>query len=336
MKYNDISSANLISIIIPVYNSEKYLQNCINSILKQSYKNFEIILINDGSKDQSSAICLDYCNKNKRINYYSKVNEGVSSARNLGISKACGEYLTFIDSDDYIEKDHLLNFIKFSSAYDWVMQGMRYTTHTGGSVTNYLREELSTEKVIHSEEKNIIIDNLPDIPAFPWVVNKLYKSSIIKNNHLTFKYNISSNEDRIFNLEYSYYISSYIMLPSVTYNYVKNNTSLTHSYISPQKFISTSDELNLLTKKYDFPIAIYLYISRCSLRYYIHALGLCLIISLKKLTFLQRIKIILKILKKITLTDIFKRYKFRAITMCFLEFFIYVNRYFIKKFLSNK
>ena len=93
----------LVSIIVPVYNAERYLHRCIDSVLAQTYTNFELLLINDGSKDNSGEICDKYAVKDSRIRVFHKENGGVSSARNMGIDEAKGEWLSFIDSDDWIE-----------------------------------------------------------------------------------------------------------------------------------------------------------------------------------------------------------------------------------------
>ena len=97
----------LISIIIPVYNSEKYLQRCIDSIKSQTYNNIEILLIDDGSTDNSLQICNENALKDSRINVIHKKNTGVSDTRNIGIAKSKGKYVSFIDSDDYIEKNYI-------------------------------------------------------------------------------------------------------------------------------------------------------------------------------------------------------------------------------------
>lgn len=94
-----------LSIIIPIYNTSKFLDQCLNSINNQKYNNYEIILVNDGSTDNSEQICLEFCEKNDRFKYYKKTNGGSSSARNFGLSKATGDFISFIDSDDYIEND---------------------------------------------------------------------------------------------------------------------------------------------------------------------------------------------------------------------------------------
>ena len=99
--------ADLISVIVPIYNVENYIRQCLDSILSQSYENFECLLINDGSTDASASICREYVAKDARFRYFEKENGGVSSARNLGIERSGGAYVTFIDSDDWVEFDYL-------------------------------------------------------------------------------------------------------------------------------------------------------------------------------------------------------------------------------------
>ena len=94
---------NLITIVVPIYNSSKYLSRCINSIINQTYQNLEIILVNDGSTDNSLDICNEYANKDNRIKVIHKDNSGAAASRNVGINHAMGNYIAFVDSDDYIE-----------------------------------------------------------------------------------------------------------------------------------------------------------------------------------------------------------------------------------------
>ena len=97
----------LISIVIPIYNVEKYIEKCLDSVIKQTYKNIEIILVDDGSPDNCGKICDSYANNDKRIQVIHKENGGLSDARNVGIERANGKYITFVDSDDYIELDYI-------------------------------------------------------------------------------------------------------------------------------------------------------------------------------------------------------------------------------------
>lgn len=94
---------DLISVIVPIYNVQDYLDKCINSIINQTYTNLEVILVNDGSTDDSEKICLNYMKNDGRIKYYKKINGGLADARNFGLEHATGKYIAFVDSDDYIE-----------------------------------------------------------------------------------------------------------------------------------------------------------------------------------------------------------------------------------------
>lgn len=111
------------SIIVPVYNAESTLQRCVDSILAQTFEDFELILINDGSKDQSGDICDEYAAKDSRVKTVHKTNGGVSSARNAGLRIAQGEYIAFIDSDDYIDNDYLLGFKHYDA--DLIISGAK-------------------------------------------------------------------------------------------------------------------------------------------------------------------------------------------------------------------
>jgi glycosyltransferase involved in cell wall biosynthesis len=109
--------SDLISIVVPVYNVESYLEKCIDSILNQSYSNFELILVNDGSTDNSGKICSDFEKKDSRIKVINKDNGGLSDARNHGIDIASGRYITFIDSDDFVEVDYIFYLYNLLKKY---------------------------------------------------------------------------------------------------------------------------------------------------------------------------------------------------------------------------
>ena len=107
-----------VSVIVPVFNVEKYLRQCLDSILQQTYQNLEIIIINDGSTDGSDAICREYAGKDSRISYFAKENTGISDTRNVGIRQATGEYVTFVDSDDWVEHTYVEELHDKLKAYD--------------------------------------------------------------------------------------------------------------------------------------------------------------------------------------------------------------------------
>ena len=121
----------VFSVIIPVYKVEKYISRCIESVLKQSFSDFELLLVNDGSPDKSGIICDEYAKKDQRIKVFHKENGGVSSARNIGIKNACGKYIVFIDSDDEVERNYLECMNGYES--DFVIAGVKEIDVHGGS-----------------------------------------------------------------------------------------------------------------------------------------------------------------------------------------------------------
>lgn len=144
----------LISIIVPVYNVEKYLKRCLNSILAQTYSNIEILLIDDGSTDQSGQICDDFAKLDSRIHVLHKVNGGVSTARNLGIKQAKGEYVTFVDSDDYVDEDlisYLYGLIQYANTKMSVCVNRLYnekTRNLQSSINDGKKEVLTVHESI--------------------------------------------------------------------------------------------------------------------------------------------------------------------------------------------
>ena len=172
----------LISIIVPIFNTEKYLHQCLNSILSQSYENFECLLINDGSTDASASICREYVAKDARFRYFEKENGGVSSARNLGIERSGGAYITFIDSDDWVEFDYLEVLysaiiqetadISVSSYRTYEMSKNRWLFHAFERVKHqkvFSRQELMNQLVF--------LDNIDG--SFRFVSCKLVRKSIL-------------------------------------------------------------------------------------------------------------------------------------------------------------
>ena len=184
----------MISIIVPIYNAERYLYRCFDSILHQKFVDFELLLINDGSKDNSSAICYEYAKCDNRIHVFHKENGGVSSARNWGLDKAIGEYIMFVDSDDYMLPGMLevmLSTLESKKA-DLVVCG---TTETGGG---YWRPIADVDYSINQLKENFVSLLHTELLSPPW--NKIYKKEIIGSNR--FCEDISFGEDLLFNIQY--------------------------------------------------------------------------------------------------------------------------------------
>ncbi|WP_181884504.1 glycosyltransferase family 2 protein [Neobacillus piezotolerans] len=206
-----------VSIIIPVFNVEKYLKKCIDSVIKQSYKEIEIILVNDGSTDASGEICDEYALKDRRIIVIHKKNEGVSSARNTGLEISSGQYIMFIDSDDYIDLkmvEILLSSILKDNS-DLVMCG--YIIVSYGKFTKIeCKEKLLKNKQLICE---YIAENyLPGCVNSP--CNKLYKRNLITHY---FEENQFLGEDLLFNLDYLKSSNTMSCIDECLYYYRREN-----------------------------------------------------------------------------------------------------------------
>lgn len=215
-----------VSIIVPVYKTEKYLQRCVDSLLAQTFTDFELLLIDDGSPDRSGDICDEYAAKDSRVRVFHKENGGVSSARNIGLDKAKGEWIVFVDSDDWVDNIWLEKYCEnIDDDTDIIFQG-------------YVREELNNKQIFHyydASEKQIMADIISELEQrdlFGWTWIKIFNSNVIKINNLRFNQNISMNEDLIFTLEFCLYIERKIkVLSSTTYHYYNTPNSLFNKLI---------------------------------------------------------------------------------------------------------
>lgn len=187
--------------IVPVYNVEKYIQKCVMSIMEQNYKNIEIILIDDGSTDKSGAIIDKLASKDSRINVIHKKNEGVSTARNLGLIRAKGDYILFIDGDDYIDKDYTDYFYKMLSdtACSIAVNTKFYNIieRTQGDISNF--EVLKAEEVIEMMYYGILNEAV-------W--NKAYSRKFLLENEISFDKNIWFGEGMLFNIKCFQYVDN--------------------------------------------------------------------------------------------------------------------------------
>lgn len=183
-----------ISVIVPVYNAEKYIEECVSSIINQSFSDFELLLIDDGSTDSSGALCDSFAEKDSRIKVFHKKNEGVSSARNFGIEKSVGKWIVFIDSDDYVDKDYLKSLYVQSQNCDIVSCGF-YIVDEKGSVIRKILEPIGT---FYSSDIDRYVNNAWFSPA-PW--GHLILAKLVKDNNIFFPKNRSMGEDAVFILQ---------------------------------------------------------------------------------------------------------------------------------------
>ena len=218
---------HLVSIIIPVYNVEKYLSQCIESVINQTYKNLEIILIDDGSPDNCGEICDSYAEKDSRIIVLHKKNEGVSAARNDGIAISKGEYICFVDSDDYVLENYVETLYKtiVEKKVDVVSCG--FFRKYGGVLYHNKKDQYSVAVECNSSQgfyDKLCIDFRADVP---W--NKIFKSSIIKEHHIAFQPGIHPGEDMLFVVSYTGYATSAAYISDALYIYVNSDTSVVKS-----------------------------------------------------------------------------------------------------------
>lgn len=242
MNYN---LSPLISIIIPIYNGEKYLKVCLDSILAQTYTHFELILVDDGSTDTSSQICDAYAESDSRVITYHISNGGVSHARNYGINVAKGGWITFIDCDDWITPDYLKDFasqnLEPSTLY--IIQADKVEN---GKIKPwpYLYKEGICKLKAGNER---IIDKLL-VYGTPW--GKFFNSAVVKENKILFDEQISNHEDTLFYFEYIRRIKNIRILSSRYYYRIESTGSLSKNMAKYQDFLYSSsritDELNCL------------------------------------------------------------------------------------------
>lgn len=205
----------LISVIVPVYNVEKYLEKCIDSIINQTYENLEIILVDDGSPDNCPVICDEYAKKDERIVVIHKENAGVSSARNFGLDIAKGEYISFVDSDDVLY--HRFYEIMISNIGDSEIAFCDYIRFSD----NCSFENIDTDLIKTELLKNKHVFDYPKLSFYP-VWNKLIKSSVI--NEQRFDIDKKNAEDSLFTFDLLHKCSSAVLINEKLYGYfVRDN-----------------------------------------------------------------------------------------------------------------
>ena len=202
-----------ISIIVPMFNSERTIKKCIDSILHQTYQNIDVILIDDCSEDNTWVIAKQIKEKDSRISLYrNKKNIGAGLSRNIGIKYSTGNWITFCDADDYPEKNWILDFVTgINDNVEMIIQGF-YCSNWPGEKTGRIIAYKGTSS------RNIVIDALCKHHVFGYLWCKMYKSSIIKENDIHFK-NITIEEDELFNLQYLKYVRKITCLSNCNYHY---------------------------------------------------------------------------------------------------------------------
>lgn len=208
-----------VTIVIPVYNAEAYIEKCIKSVIAQTYGNWELILVDDGSTDRSSTICDGYVKTDVRIKVYHNKNCGVSSARNYGIDHSSGKWITFLDSDDYYDPTFLEGLMPKEQNADFVVGGFRWVGDY--DVKHYITRSRVIEK---KDEIGELLnfkygdDDEKSIFLYPW--GKLYRTDIIKGHNILFNEQMKVGEDFCFVLLYAAFVKNIYLTCSNHYNYL--------------------------------------------------------------------------------------------------------------------
>ncbi len=226
-----------VSVIVPVYNVEKYLQQCVDSLLAQTYKNIEIILVDDGAKDNSGKMCDELAQKDVRIKVVHKENQGLGYARNTGLEYATGEYVTFIDSDDYADVDLIEQLVVniWENSADVCIGGFERVDNVGQSlfIEKYQHKCYCEDEVIN----NIFIKMFGSAPEKSDAIrmsvwNTLYSMKIIKEHNIKFPSEREFiSEDIVFDTEYYPHVKKGVIVESIAYKYRVNPQSLTAKYM---------------------------------------------------------------------------------------------------------
>lgn len=212
-----------VSIIVPVYNNEKYLRQCLDSIINQTFKDIEVILVDDGSTDNSASICEEYAKEDSRVVFIHSENKGVSNARNIGIDKSKGKFIMFCDSDDWIENDYI------ESHYDNIITKCVDIVHSG-IYRNFYKNDIlkkneaagvSSGLYIHKNDLHRYLEYVLETMEGPFLSSyaKIYKSDIIKNNNIYFDTKMIFHEDFDFTLRYLQRVESIYISKDIKYYY---------------------------------------------------------------------------------------------------------------------
>lgn len=239
-----MDNSNKISIIVPVYNSEKSLKRCVDSIINQTYRNLEILLINDGSTDGSLKICNDFAISDNRVKLVNKKNGGVSSARNIGLDIATGDYYGFVDSDDYVVSnmyEKLMDAILITGA-DIAECGYNRVSHEGQVIKSYPLLEDYVTGIENCLTRYLKKENTTN---FMW--NKVYKKSLFQTARFS---NLRYSEDYVLNTNVHCYCKSKVTIKSCCYYYVDSQSSATNMCYSRRKLdvLYAADEARIFIK----------------------------------------------------------------------------------------
>lgn len=233
-----------LTIIVPIYNIENYLSHCIDSILSQTFSDFELILVDDGSIDNSLAICNNYANTDKRIKVIHQANAGVSVARNTGLEKASGKWISFVDGDDWIDSQTYKTAIETAETHkvDIVQWGARLHYLE----TNTIKDYTFHQGVFSFQKDSINSVNEDNCILCYAVWNKVFRKSILDENGISFPVGVKMGEDSFFCYKYYLYSNIVYSLEESFYHYNKHENSATTVFNTQNNILQTVNTIKIL------------------------------------------------------------------------------------------
>ncbi len=227
----------LVSIIVPIYNSEQTIERCLSSIRNQSYQNIEILMVNDGSTDHGMKVLEKFCRSDNRFHLIHKKNTGVSHSRNLGIKEAKGKYLQFVDSDDWITKDATETFVKAAETLDCDMVISDYYRVINRKI--YIKGHIPYEGPVIRKKFAEFMLKAPANFYYGVMWNKFFRTDIVKAYNLKCSEELNWCEDFRFNLEYLQFVKNMYVVKKPIYYYVKTKGSLVTAQINLTQTVKT-------------------------------------------------------------------------------------------------
>lgn len=242
-----------ISIIVPVYNAEKYLRQCLDSIQQQTYPDWEAILVDDGSSDGSPAICDEYALKDARFRVLHQQNGGVGRARNFGLDKALGEVVSFVDADDWLDVHFYERLMPLMSANDLVYVSDVHHYVDGTMVAHEARAIQACGREEVERALLYLKDNRSRYPFFGYTWNKLFSTSVIREHHLRFIEGLTLCEDEAFTDDYCKYVERMAVVSDALYHYRAGMSGLTGRKKNEKEFFQLIDHILMITPNYLYP-----------------------------------------------------------------------------------
>lgn len=300
----------LVTIIVPAYNTEKYIDKCLQSLINQSYHEIEVIMIDDGSRDATNKICKKYEQKDIRFKLISKKNTGVSDSRNVGIHYAKGEFIIFVDSDDYVAKDYVATLVK--ETYETQLVCAEYFLVDGNQEKNHISISSGEKQIMSAVDAINMLQKQDAFQGYLW--NKIFLRDVIINENIWFDSRIRVWEDMLFCLKYLTKIEYVCYIKKPIYYYVQRPSSAMHDNVWKEntQFVAL-DEMWKIVKTMEGPF--HEYIKNYYANYLVGVLGkenfqdknsiiqtLTIVNDMKaKLTFKHKVKIMVYRCKKIFL-----------------------------------